>query len=86
MNGKKKRLRIAMLGQKHALSHEGGAEVVVREISTRMVAVGHKVTCYNRSGHHVSSREHDEEWQRFKEYKEMQMKAAPTLHRRGRAQ
>ncbi len=45
MSDKKKRLRIAMLGQEHALSNDGGVEVVVREISTRMAALDHEVTC-----------------------------------------
>ncbi|MCD7955164.1 MAG: glycosyltransferase family 4 protein [Lachnospiraceae bacterium] len=30
-------------------SSRGGAEVVVEELSTRMAALGHEVTCYNRS-------------------------------------
>jgi len=85
LRGKKKRLRIVMLGQKHALSNEGGVEVAVREVSTRMATMGHKVTCYNRSGHHVSGREHDGNWQRFKEYRGVQMRTVPTLHKRGLA-
>ena len=47
-------LNIAMLGHKRIPSREGGVEVVVEELSTRMVQLGHKVTCYNRRGHHVS--------------------------------
>lgn len=85
MSSKEKRLRIAMLGQKHALSNEGGVEVVVREISTRMAAMGYEVTCYNRSGHHVSGKEHDGDWRHFKEYKGVRMRVVPTVHRRGLA-
>ena len=55
-NGEK--LRIAMFGQKR-WSREGGIEVVVEELSTRMVKLGHQVTCYNRGGHHVSGKEFD---------------------------
>ncbi len=46
-NGK---LKIAMFGHKHIPSREGGVEIVVGELSTRMAALGHRVTCYNRSG------------------------------------
>lgn len=35
-----------MLGHKRVPSREGGIEVVVEELSTRMVRLGHKVTCY----------------------------------------
>ena len=45
------KLRIAMLGQKN-LDRSGGIEVVVTELSTRMVKLGHNVVCYNRRGHH----------------------------------
>ena len=43
-----------MFGQKRIPSREGGVEIVVEELCTRMVALGHNVTCYNRGGHHVS--------------------------------
>ena len=46
-------LRIAVFGQKR-LSREGGVEIVVKELCTRMAQQGCQVTCYNRSGHHVS--------------------------------
>lgn len=52
------KLRIAMFGQKR-LSREGGIEIVVKELATRMVENGYEVTCYNRSGHHVSGNEFD---------------------------
>ena len=51
--GEKKKLRIAMLGHKRIPSREGGVEIVVEELSTRMVKLGYQVTCYNRKGHHV---------------------------------
>ena len=53
-----KQLRIAMIGQKRCPSREGGVEIVVEELATRIVNLGHKVTCYNRSGQHVSGKEH----------------------------
>lgn len=47
-----------MFGQKR-LSREGGIEIVVKELCTRMVRNGCTVTCYNRSGHHVSGAKYD---------------------------
>lgn len=46
-------MKIAMLGQKRIPSREGGVEIVVEELSTRMVKKGHEVTCYNRGGKHA---------------------------------
>lgn len=46
-----------MFGQKR-LSREGGIEIVVKELCTRMARDGCQVTCYNRSGHHVSGAEY----------------------------
>lgn len=43
-------MRIAMVGQKHTGSREGGIEVVVGELARRMAARGHEVTCYDRMG------------------------------------
>lgn len=44
----KDKLRIAMIGHKRVPGREGGIEVVVEELSTRMVSLGHKVVAYNR--------------------------------------
>lgn len=46
-------MRIAMIGHKRYGSREGGVEVVVTELARRMAALGHEVTCYDRSGHDV---------------------------------
>ena len=54
-----KKLAIAMFGQKR-LSREGGVEIVVKELCTRMAQNGCNVTCYNRAGHHVSGAEYDD--------------------------
>ena len=42
-------MRIAMVGHKRYGSREGGVEVVVTELARRMAALGHEVTCYDRS-------------------------------------
>lgn len=47
-------MKIAMLGHKRIPSREGGVEIVVEELSTRMAQLGHDVTVYNRKGSHVS--------------------------------
>lgn len=74
-------LNIAMLGHKRIPSREGGIEVVVEELSTRMSALGHKVTCYNRKGHHVSGKEFDGETRNL--YKGVRLKTVPTIERKG---
>lgn len=58
-NISKKSLKIAMIGHKRVPSREGGVEVVVGELSSRMSRLGHDVTCYNRKGHHVAGTEFD---------------------------
>lgn len=79
----KDKLKIAMLGHKRIPSREGGAEIVVEELSTRMVKAGHSVTCYNRSGHHVSGKEFD--GISIKEYKGVKLKSVFTINRKGLA-
>lgn len=79
----KNKLKIAMLGHKRIPSREGGIEIVVEELSTRMVEVGHSVTCYNRSGHHVSGKEFD--GGSLKEYKGVKLKSVFTINRKGLA-
>jgi len=64
--GKKGRpLRVAMIGHKRIPSREGGVEIVVDELSTRMVKLGCEVDAYNRFGYHVSGKEFDEKRERY---------------------
>ena len=77
-----KKLAIAMFGQKR-LSREGGVEIVVKELCTRMAQNGCDVTCYNRAGHHVSGAEYDDAGKT--EYEGIRQKAVPTIERRGLA-
>lgn len=56
---KAKLLKIAVLGHKTIPSRQGGIEIVVEELTVRMAKLGHKITVYNRSGHHVSGKEFD---------------------------
>ena len=79
----KEKLNIAMFGQKRIPSREGGVEIVVEELCTRIVEQGHNVTCYNRGGHHVSGSEFDSK--RLKEYKGINLKTVPTIEKKGLA-
>ncbi len=81
-----KKLKIAMLGHKRIPSREGGVEVVVEELATRMVAQGHDVTCYNRKGHHIAGETFDnDEIQKRGIYKGVRLKQVWTINRRGYA-
>ena len=54
-------MKIAMRGHKRIPSREGGIEIVVEELSTRLVIMGHTVFVYNRAGKNVSDRNADKE-------------------------
>ena len=74
-------VKIAMLGHKRIPSREGGIEIVVEELSTRMAAAGHSVTAFNRKGKHVSGGE----VKRVNEYKGVRIVEVPTIDRKGLA-
>ena len=76
----KEKLRLAVFGHKR-WSREGGVEIVVKELCTRMAQQGCQVTCYNRSGHHVSSAEYDDAGKT--EDEGIRQKSVPTIQRRG---
>ena len=75
-----RKLAVSMFGQKR-LSREGGIEIVAKELCTRMVRNGCTVTCYNRSGHHVSGAEYDNKT----EYEGIRQKYVPTIEKKGLA-
>lgn len=68
-------MRIAMFGHKHIPSREGGVEVAVEALSTRMVQLGHQVTCYNRGGTGSAPHTHNG----------VRLKTVWTLNRKGLA-
>ena len=78
----KEKLRLAVFGHKR-WSREGGVEIVVKELCTRMAQNGCDVTCYNRAGHHVSGAEYDDAGKT--EYEGIRQKSVPTIERRGLA-
>ncbi len=81
----REQLRIAMMGHKRIPSREGGIEIVVEELSTRMAARGHRVVCYNRRGRHIGGRAFGVETRAMKDYKGVQIRSTWTLDRRGLA-
>ena len=56
---------------------------MVEELSTRMAALGHDVTLFNRKGHHVSGKEYDQK--EVNEYKGVKIKSVPTIEKKGLA-
>lgn len=76
-------MQIAMIGHKRIPSREGGVEVVVEELSCRMVQLGNEVTCYNRRGDHVSGNEYNIDI--LNEYKGIKLKTVTTIDRKGLA-
>ncbi len=76
-------MRIAMIGHKRIPSREGGVEIVVEELATRMVKKNNEVTCYNRGGKHVMDKNQKQE--NLKEYKGVKLKKVLTLDKKGLA-
>lgn len=76
------KIRLAVFGQKR-LTREGGVEIVVKELCTRMAQRGCEVTCYNRSGHHISGAEYDIVDKT--EYEGITQKYVPTIEKKGLA-
>lgn len=70
-----------MIGHKRIPSREGGVEIVVEQLATRMVKAGHTVHVYNRKGHHVSGKGFGEKSNQSynKEYKGIKIITIPTF-------
>ena len=81
LNDNKRKLNIVMFGQKHIPSREGGVEIVVEELATRMADKGHNVICYNRKSKHVSGAH----LERRDTYKGVHIKEVPTVDKKGLA-
>lgn len=76
-----KKIKIAMLGHKRIPSREGGIEIVVTELATRMSKWGFDTTCFNRRGHHVSGVAFDDVM--INEYNGVKLKSVWTVDRKG---
>lgn len=79
----KDKIRILQLGHKRVPSREGGIEIVVGELSTRMARLGHEITCYNRKRKHVNGRVQNNE--KMQSYQGVHLKNIPTLDFKGLA-
>lgn len=67
-------MKIAMFGQKVVPSRMGGVEVVVNNLSTRMVEKGHTVVLYNRKAKNVK---------KIKSFKGVRVYTVPTINKKG---
>lgn len=76
-------MKIAMIGHKRIPSREGGVEIVVEELSKRMVQKGHEVVCYNRRGKHALDK--NQKVEKIKEYKGIKIKEVLTIDKKGLA-
>ena len=76
-------MKIAMIGHKRIPSREGGVEVVVEELSTRLVKDGYQVDVYNRRGKNVQDKTADIENSNLKEYKGVKIITIPTINKKG---
>lgn len=74
-------MKVAMIGHKRIPSREGGVEVVVEEISTRLVKKGYQVDVYNRKGKNVQDKNVDNK--KIKEYKGAKIITIPTINKKG---
>ena len=74
-------MKIAMIGHKRIPSREGGVEIVVEELATRMANLGYDVTVYNRKGKHVLDK--NQETNIIKNYKGVKIKRVFTIDKKG---
>ena len=78
------RNRIAVYGHKSIPSREGGVEVVVQELATRLARDGFRVTCMNRSGDHRAFRKPDDRVENGF-YRGVRILTVPTIDKAGLA-
>ena len=76
-------MKIAMIGHKRIPSREGGVEVVVEELSTRLEKDGYQVDVYNRKGKNVQDKKADKNKKKLKEYKGVRIITIPTINKKG---
>lgn len=76
-------MKIAMIGHKRIPSREGGVEIVVEELSTRLVKRGYQVDVYNRKGRNVQDKNANKENRKIKKYKGVNIITIPTINKKG---
>lgn len=72
-------MKVAMIGHKRVPSREGGVEIVVEELSTRMIKKGTQVDIYNRSERNVAGSKCNKNNNKLKEYKGSRILTIPTF-------
>ena len=70
-------------GHKRIPSREGGVEIVVEELSTRLVKHGNNVDVYNRKGKNVQDKSADKGNKKIKEYNGAKILTIPTINKKG---
>ncbi len=70
-------MKIAMIGHKRIPSREGGVEIVVDELSTRLVKLGCRVDAYNRYGRHTAGKKYKQ--YKGKSYNGIRLITVPTF-------
>lgn len=70
-------MKIAMIGHKRIPSREGGIEIVVGELSKRMVSLGNTVVAYNRKSAHIAGSEFENNYS-CKQWNGVRLKWIPT--------
>lgn len=76
-------MKIAMIGHKRIPSREGGVEVVVEELATRLAKKGYQIDVYNRKGKNVQDKNADKDKKNIKEYKGVHIITIPTINKKG---
>ena len=76
-------MKIAMIGHKRVPSREGGVEIVVEELSTRLAKKGNSVDVYNRKGKNVQDKNADGQNKKIKNYKGINIITIPTINKKG---
>lgn len=74
-------MKIAMIGHKRIPSREGGVEIVVEELATRLVKLGCKVDVYNRKGNNVADK--NIKTKKITEYRGTKIITIPTINKKG---
>lgn len=70
-------MKIAVIGHKRIPSREGGVEIVVGELSSRMASRGNKVVVYNRKSEHIAGKGYNAD-NSLKQWKGVDIKWVPT--------
>lgn len=74
-------MKIAILGHKRIEEREGGVEIVVSELATRLVKKGYEVDVYNRKGKNVL--DSNAKQKVIKEYNGAKVITIPTINQKG---